>query len=106
MTALPKRAALAAALTRGCAALRACRPLGNLDGQGRDAVLRDQLRNPCSLLSDEYVQRKLSSFDHVERLFPDSGSARVGDRRGHRSEERRVGKECVSTCRSRWSPYH
>src|SRR3546814_4438769 len=32
--------------------------------------------------------------------------------RGHcararqRSEERRVGKECVSTCRSRWSPYH
>src|SRR3546814_18312922 len=22
-----------------------------------------------------------------------------------RSEERRVGKECVSTCRSRWSPY-
>src|SRR3546814_12590284 len=26
-----------------------------------------------------------------------------GDRR---SEERRVGKECVSTCRSRWSPYH
>src|SRR3546814_14820856 len=25
---------------------------------------------------------------------------------GVRSEERRVGKECVSTCRSRWSPYH
>src|SRR3546814_12916571 len=24
----------------------------------------------------------------------------------HRSEERRVGKECVSTCRSRWSPYN
>src|SRR3546814_4651111 len=26
--------------------------------------------------------------------------------REERSEERRVGKECVSTCRSRWSPYH
>src|SRR3546814_12971818 len=26
--------------------------------------------------------------------------------RGPRSEERRVGKECVSTCRSRWSPYN
>src|SRR3546814_18605135 len=26
--------------------------------------------------------------------------------RRKRSEERRVGKECVSTCRSRWSPYH
>ena len=25
---------------------------------------------------------------------------------GHRSEERRVGKECVQPCRSRWSPYH
>src|SRR3546814_5236672 len=24
----------------------------------------------------------------------------------YRSEERRVGEECVSTCRSRWSPYH
>src|SRR3546814_17131564 len=24
----------------------------------------------------------------------------------HRSEESRVGKECVSTCRARWSPYH
>src|SRR3546814_19724991 len=24
----------------------------------------------------------------------------------NRSEERRVGKECVSTCRSRWAPYH
>src|SRR3546814_17560240 len=30
-----------------------------------------------------------------------SSSASAG-----RSEERRVGKECVSTCRSRWSPYH
>src|SRR3546814_8322276 len=32
---------------------------------------------------------------------------RVGlDRLRDRSEERRVGKECVRTCRSRWSPYH
>src|SRR3546814_11571978 len=28
------------------------------------------------------------------------------DHEQNRSEERRVGKECVSTCRSRWSPYH
>src|SRR3546814_13503447 len=28
------------------------------------------------------------------------------DQHRQRSEERRVGKECVSTCRSRWSPYH
>src|SRR3546814_5758183 len=33
---------------------------------------------------------------------------RVGDKepQPQRSEERRVGKECGSTCRSRWSPYH
>src|SRR3546814_15682081 len=31
---------------------------------------------------------------------------RPGTPRLQRSEERRVGKECVSTCRSRWSPYH
>ena len=33
--------------------------------------------------------------------------AMVGNRAlDERSEERRVGKECQSTCRSRWSPYH
>src|SRR3546814_17036233 len=31
---------------------------------------------------------------------------RVGIVTSQRSEERRVGQECVSTCRSRWSPYH
>src|SRR3546814_18866565 len=30
----------------------------------------------------------------------------VNDNLGTRSAERRVGNECVSTCRSRWSPYH
>ena len=30
----------------------------------------------------------------------------VVDPEGKRSEERRVGKECTSWCRSRWSPYH
>src|SRR3546814_9714490 len=32
--------------------------------------------------------------------------SRCGRQLNYRSEERRVGKECVSTCRSRWSPYH
>mgnify|MGYP000692583208 CR=1 FL=1 len=36
-----------------------------------------------------------------------SGELAPGDRiREDRSEERRVGKECASMCRSRWSPYH
>src|SRR3546814_20960463 len=33
-------------------------------------------------------------------------SERFDDPAALRSEERRVGKECVSTCRYRWSPYH
>src|SRR3546814_8732300 len=37
--------------------------------------------------------------------LPPEGSRSYAQRM-HRSEERRVGKECVSTCRSRWSPYH
>src|SRR3546814_10854610 len=39
---------------------------------------------------------------HVLRLL----SSAMTSARKSRSEERRVGKECVSTCRSRWSPYH
>src|SRR3546814_11894959 len=36
----------------------------------------------------------------------EAGDARRPELGRLRSEERRVGKECVSTCRSRWSPYH
>src|SRR3546814_4579469 len=38
--------------------------------------------------------------------IPDNLLSLPRSRRNSRSEERRVGKECVSTCRSRWSPYH
>src|SRR3546814_5725906 len=38
--------------------------------------------------------------------FPVQGVEIGADDGDVRSEERRVGKECVSTCRSRWSPYH
>ena len=38
-------------------------------------------------------------------LLPACRIARAA-RRGRRSEERRVGKECTVLCRSRWSPYH
>src|SRR3546814_4998538 len=47
----------------------------------------------------------------IELPLPIAGNARqkkTARRRSFctRSEERRVGKECVSPCRSRWSPYH
>src|SRR3546814_17424884 len=39
------------------------------------------------------------------RVLAADQHADPADRRLDRSEERRVGKECVSTCRSRWAPY-
>src|SRR3546814_18237992 len=44
-------------------------------------------------------------IDLVERVRANL-SRRICQKEKERSEERRVGKECVSTCRSRWSPYH
>src|SRR3546814_13143367 len=46
-----------------------------------------------------------------DSLFVHLGSVSWSEEAGSeqielRSEERRVGKECVSTCRSRWSPHH
>src|SRR3546814_19177340 len=43
---------------------------------------------------------------HTIGRFGKPGSTDAFTRKYIRSEERRVGKECVSTCRSRWSPYH
>ena len=40
--------------------------------------------------------------EHEEEL----GNQLLDMGRGYRSEERRVGKECLRLCRSRWSPYH
>src|SRR3546814_2836616 len=39
-------------------------------------------------------------------INPDDETNWASESQPNRSEERRVGKECVSTCRSRWSPYH
>src|SRR3546814_13205093 len=46
-------------------------------------------------------------LDFEASLDRQAGAADVvGDADGERSAERRVGQECVSTCSSRWSPYH
>ena len=79
-------------------------------------------------LNSSFVVRKISSGEGVERTFQTHSPLiasielkRKGDvRRAKlyylrnlkgkaariRSEERRVGKECLRQCRSRWSPYH
>src|SRR3546814_2057635 len=43
---------------------------------------------------------------HLSPICVGVGRHHLAKRPYARSEERRVGKECVSTCRSRWSPYH
>src|SRR3546814_2420403 len=60
------------------------------------------------------VLRGVDDFDIAMRFEPQLQALgrqffiihQDGSDRHVRSEERRVGKECVSTCRSRWSPYH
>src|SRR3546814_11625015 len=79
-------------------------PIASLPGVSRWSVdlLVDRAKEavaagiPCLALFP-YTQPDRRSADGGEALNPDNLM---------RSEERRVGKECVSTCRSRWSPYH
>src|SRR3546814_14085664 len=85
-------------------------------------ALRGALTNkPAAFRSRPWELRSIRSFDLLDSLnsaveFNIRGSAfirvlhaisslAVTDNEW-RSAERRVGQECVSTCRSRWSPYH
>src|SRR3546814_11117893 len=67
---------------------------------------------PHRLVEQALVQQREKSGLNVLRIIGPGGedlsqkARRVTGCLGHRSEERRVGKECVSTCRSRWSPCH
>src|SRR3546814_20780100 len=77
-------------------------PVGGADipglDQGRHVVAEG--RNIGLVLKDELFRKlDVSRVPRIDRLS-------VHDQADSRSEERRVGKECVSTCRSRWSPYH
>src|SRR3546814_12787079 len=67
--------------------------------RGQEMVDRD-MADAFQALSDKYQA--------IADAEPDD-RAEIELRTGYReegAEERRVGKECVSTCRSRWSPYH
>src|SRR3546814_4419262 len=66
-----------------------------------DVCSSDLLARPGSALPGGQGASLLRSFER-----PRSSDRAPGRGRCRRSEERRVGKECVSTCRSRWSPYH
>src|SRR3546814_14795667 len=76
------------------------------------ATLADTMDAMYYALDD--VMPRLAPLGLIERLVPSGKSKTIEDARLvkyvrenarlHRSEERRVGKECVSTGRSRWSP--
>ena len=57
--------------------------------------------------SDDIVEKRLEKMAELKRM-----EQKTTDGNGFsagivgRSEERRVGKECLRLCRSRWSPYH
>src|SRR3546814_12000512 len=83
--------------------------LGKVRGQEADGttdtcegVKRSSQASPK--LTKHFVNLKNGLFIvSVVRSQGESGSAKIYD---DRSEERREGKECVSTCRSRWSQNH
>src|SRR3546814_4693977 len=57
--------------------------------------------------SSDLIAIRVPSKVIIPTIVPRLGHEYPTDiERVRRSEERRVGKECVSTCRSRWSPYH
>src|SRR3546814_18681708 len=68
---------------------------------------RTSLRPSAIVAVNPYVIEQNAAFynDTEIPLYLDRYAMRFVTRR-RRSEERRVGKECVRTCRSRWSPYH
>ena len=89
---------------------------GMLDGEP-DEDLGDKLEVDEEEISacTPYLARQMSCLGRVTPGVKDTpflGSARGAKEaedlltRSERSEERRVGKECTSWCRSRWSPYH
>src|SRR3546814_4210408 len=70
-------------------------------------------RGPCDIAFDRFGEifsvDPDRTRDRANASIANGDQTIVADHRTHfmgRSEERRVGKECVSTCRSRWSPYH
>src|SRR3546814_13750633 len=84
-------------------------------GLAESPPCNNQPRPPVSIRGKLLRTRPKGPVPLQQRIIPDLG---IDDRRPllrpqsaklprqlQRSEERRVGKECVSTCRSRWSPY-
>ena len=55
-------------------------------------------------LKEHFKYENINQVPRLEKIVINAGLGDVKD--NSRSEERRVGKECLHACRSRWSPYH
>src|SRR3546814_12967768 len=76
------------------------------DSRDAGSVFWVEPRQRAILPLDRFrVTRSLRKTIAADR-FRVTADAAFADILALRSEERRVGKECVSTCRYRWSPYH
>src|SRR3546814_17181644 len=73
--------------------------LPRLHGAFRDAQFLGRLRGAAPAVVCRHDHRPVVGTERRQRVFDEQ-------RIEERSEERRGGKECVSTCRSRWWPYH
>ena len=108
---IKKREALMAPLTSALQTaidkIVVCGTCGNIDTQNPCTVCTDLRRDPSIIV----VVADVADLWALERANAVNGRYHVlggtlSPLDGVRSEERRVGKECQSTCRSRWSPYH
>src|SRR3546814_14472020 len=87
----------------GPGSIAAGRPATSVKGEGPGDPTRNEARN----FTLTYAHRDLLGGSlTLQGFYYDFYALYGGDTFPVRSEERRVGKECVSTCRSRWSPYH
>src|SRR3546814_12320480 len=82
----------------------------HVEGRLDPAKRTDAVQEAYLAIADDLIQgrieRQVSESFVRERYRLTRGQAAALFARLGRSEERRVGTECVSTCRSRWSPYH
>src|SRR3546814_4678825 len=71
-----------------------------------DVCSSDLFETGCPAIQQMYVYGNSARSSLLAVIVPDKKvvETRLGANPDERSEERRVGKECVRTCRSRWSP--